>query len=390
MERSVSFGDDSKLASILKNIPAGAHCVVEGGHLTARVRHLTRSSGRRRLGGHKDQSYLVEVTDHPDPLPCEILRGPIEEDHQSQWAIVRPRLDELIDLPGQLTSTEHIYTIKYQPSETQRRSLALALDIAHRLASNVKRVRLAILIGDLGIPPSLRGSLKWVLPEAYKTMLSDAGVYDDVHIYSEAACRNQGKRRLLDPQKSVFENCAKAEQIYKEQGYTLFRDPLSGSLSLRSDYALQKLREFPHQVAVTKDAATPTCGLILAGKLLSIAREGFTHFLSVYDEADDARIRRKNIDGFIIFAHMAYNTRLDAVLCTSNTVGHVKHPPKLDEFSSDEIKSAGQLSGIQELYELTYQRNLDPGPEFIDAMSSRSCCTYSPTRSHHENNIEET
>jgi hypothetical protein len=373
MDSSSIVSADSKLGRVLQRIPPNARCVVEGGHLTARVEHVHD----RRLRNRKDGCYLVVATDHPAPLSGEILRGAYKkEDDRIQWVVIRPELDQVIDLPDRSTGVGDVYTVTYEPSETQQRSLRLALDLARQLSARVNRIRVAILIGDLDIPPSLRPSLEWLIPESYKAMLDETGLRSSVHLYSEAACRNQGKRRLLDPRKERFEHRETAEQIYKEHGYTLFRDFGYGALYLSSDYALQRLLEFPYLVAVTKDAKTATCGLILAGKLLSISKDGFTHFLSVYDEDDDARIRRKNIDGFLIFAHMIPEHQLNVVLCTFNTVGGLEQQPKIDEISSDEIKRPGRLKGgLDELLEITRKKNRVPGLNFIDVMSPGAYCS---------------
>jgi len=375
MNNSLAPDSDSRLDHALHRIPLDAQCVVEGGHLTVRIEHM-RGLHDRQLRGQKDGCYLAVVTDHPDALPGEILRGASKEDGPIEWVVILPEIGQVIDLPARSMGVGDVYTITYGPSETQQRSLRVALDFARQLSTRVKRVRLAILIGDLDIPPALRHhNLEWLLPESYKAMLDEAGLRSEVHLYSEAACRNQGKRRLLDPRKKNFEKRDTAEQIYKEHGYTLFQDFRYGSFNLCSDYALQKLSEFPYLVAVTKDAKTCTCGLILAGKLFSISKEGFTHFISIYDEADDARIRRKNIDGFLIFSYLVPERCVDAILCTSNTVGRLEQQPKVDEISSDQIRKPGALSGLQELLELTRKKNLVPGLGFVDVMSPGACCS---------------
>lgn len=365
---------DSKLGDALARVPPNARCVVEGGHITIRSQRLN-STIDRQLAGRKDGCYFVAVTGHPDPLPAEVMRDSAGQEDHALFVLLRPKTNEELSLPDRASGVGDVYRVTFEPTTTQLGSLRVALKAARQLRDSVEQVQLAIFIGDLEVPPPLRNSLDWALPEAYQSAISEAGMDADVRLYSEAACRNQGKRRLLDPRKAAFESTEEAERIYREHGFTLVRQDLGGALSLCSDFALE-LREFPFLVAVTKDVKTPTCGLILAGKLLAITKEGFTHFISVYDEADDARIRRKNIDGFLIFAYLVLNSRLAAILCTLKTVGRLERRQEIDVLSSESINGRGLHGSRQELLYLTDRKNLQPGLHFVGPLSPTDCSNH--------------
>jgi len=367
---------DTRLQEILDDFPPDAAVIVEGGHLTLeveRVRDLSAEVGQ----AEEDRLLLLDLDPASPSLHGELER--INLPNGKVWGVLTSD-SRLLDQLGRFTPGKRAaYRVRFSPTETQEASLELALECHRRLAGQVRRLEVAILIGNLTVQNGeiRKRLLELCLPKSYRRLFAEYGVGDAYELFSEATCRNLGRNKLLDPRKKLLEDRDLAAKAYRERGYTILREEGHGNYYLASDHVLTR-GYHPPLVALTKREGTPTCGLILAGKLLSMARQRFTHFLSVYDLHDDPSIDRKNLDGSIIFGHLAGDLALEVVLCTTNTVGGQRHVLHLDRFGRDELRRGGSLGDHRQLAYQALRRC--PDHELLAGEAAPdTCCTLLPT-----------
>ncbi len=332
----------------IDTLPGDARPIVEGGHFTIRKRLVPPRDPVLRSA--PDRLFLVdlrpECSDAPG-LPGEIARGPQASDSLDVSAV--------LDLPpgaeldaGSRPEILFAYQLDFAPSATELASFVQALDAGVEARSRGFSVGAALFLGDRVLPPFVRAELpaERFLPASYREEIARHGFSGSFRIYSESVCRNRGKERL-DRHRTEILDPVRREEVYRRRGYTLFEEPAgSGIYFLAADARLDR-GDSPAGgtvVALTKQAKTPTCGLILAGKLGRISRNGWTHLLSIYDEADDPRIAEKNADGMVIAACLGRDLGLAADFVTIRP-GRVRH----DRFRSAEIAAPGALASAAAL-----------------------------------------
>ena len=367
----------SALTEALNCVPSTARVVVEGGHYGIDVADI----GFGRLPGviikyMPDTSILLRLCREEPPLPFELMRIPLKDEKSLVWAVVCLPEGESLDL-SRIGSLANAYRLEYRPSPTQIQSLHNALEVGHQLSRKGVYVETAILVGDRHLPQPIRGDLSWLVPTSYRELLESYGISENMRLYSEAACRNKGQDRVLDPWTSLIRRGEDWPAIYQKYGFSIIRNAINQSYYLTSDYIVDELMEFPFVVALTKEKRAPTCGLILAGKFYSMFQSGITHFISNYDMADDPMIRRKNIDGMLISSYLIDNFDFEAMFWTSRTIGGRQGPPVVECFSSSEFRRPGRFGSLDDLLESTRRENNFPGFDFVERLCSDSCF---PTR----------
>ncbi|HXU33165.1 MAG TPA: hypothetical protein VN851_21570 [Thermoanaerobaculia bacterium] len=336
------------IASWIDTLPADARVVVEGGHFTIRKRSVPAREPILRSA--PDRLFLVELDPNASDVPAlpgEIARGPRVSDSSDLSAILDLGAGAELDVRAH-PAILHAFQLDFAPSATELASFVQALDAGRQVRGRVAAVGAALFLGDRVLPPFVRAVLaaERFLPAAYQEEIERSGFSEAFQIYSESVCRNRGKERL-DRYREGIVDPAKREATYRQRGFTLFEDPLdSGIYFLAADVLLDRPRSsaVAPLIGLTKQAKTPTCGLILAGKLGRMSRDRWTHVLSVYDEADDPRIAEKNADGMVIFSCLGNDTGLAADFLTLRP-GRVQH----DRFRAGEIAKPGLLASGEEL-----------------------------------------
>lgn len=363
----------SALTEALNRVPSTARVVVEGGHYGVNVAEI----GFGRLPGMvvnyaSDTAILLRLRRDEPPVPFEIMRIPLKDEKNLSWAVVCPPENESLDL-SRIDSLANAYRVEYRPSPTQIQSLHNALEVGHQLSRKGIYVETAVLVGDLRLPQPVRGDLGWLIPASYRELVELYGISENVHRYSEAACRNKGQDRVLDPWTSLIRRGGDWQKIYQNRGFSVLRNAINQSYYLTSDYIVEELLDFPFVVALTKEKRAPTCGLILAGKFYTMFQSGITHFIANYDIADDPMIRRKNIDGMLISSYLIDNFDFEAMFWTSRTISSGQGHPVVECFSSSEFRRPGRFGSLDNLLESTRRKNNFPGFDFVGRLCSDSC-----------------
>lgn len=186
--------------------------------------------------------------------------------------------EEVIDVPGS-------GPFWAATTETTRRCIALAAEEVHRVRASGCAAHVGLMVGDLAVPSGQRQTGGgWAIPGSYRVILREHDLsVDDVVVWGEAYCRNQGKRRLLDEARRRH---ASAEQTYAAWGWALLRD--AEGIRLASDSSLDWDGDV--RAAVLTRGVTPLCPLVFAGLKRAIFQAGYARHVAIYARADDAWI----------------------------------------------------------------------------------------------------
>lgn len=182
---------------------------------------------------------------------------------------------EAVDVPG-------AGAWRAATSDTTRASFARAADEVVRLRACGEAARLGMMVGDLALAGGARpAGAAWALPQSYRAILSSRGLSDaDVNVWGEAACRNLGRRRLLD---AARHRHASAPLSYAAWGWALLWD--ADGIRLASDASLEWDGDV--RAAVLTRGVAALCPLVFAGLKEAIFRAGYRRHVAIYARADD-------------------------------------------------------------------------------------------------------
>lgn len=370
-----------ELTAELNSIPPKARVLLEGGNFTIQVRRLP-DGGRRpdTLPYLPNAGYLLYLPRSDGPVKYEVAREPDDtKDGLWDWSFVVPPEGCSVPLTGLSTSRE-VHRVDYVPSASQLATWKRVLDLAAALRGRVASVGVGVFVGDLHVPPPVRSAANAILPTEYTTELKRRSLDTKAQLFSEAYCRNVGKRRALRTIDDTLRSIDAREQAFREYGYAAYRNPLNKALYLSSDTILSECDDFPYLVAITKDRNVPSCGLIIAGKFAEVARRGYTHFLSNYDRSDDPNIRRKNIDGAMIASHLMPKVELHAILWTTEPMGNSSRQ-RFESYDFRRLRGPGSYRTVEELIEHTLEMNRLPGLHVANERCPVTCSPTPPARS---------
>jgi len=169
-----------------------------------------------------------------------------------------------------------------ETSETTRRCVAAAAEEVQSLRAVGTVARLGLMVGDLALPAGKRASgAAWGLPATYQAVLREHDLSAaDVVIWGEAACRNLGRRRLLDAARHRY---ASGRASYATWGWALLR--AGDGIRLVSDASLDWDGDV--RAAVLTRGPAALCPLVFAGLKEAIFRAGFSRHVAIYARADD-------------------------------------------------------------------------------------------------------
>ena len=345
--------------------PSGTRVILEGGYYTIRPRRWTRNA----LEGPR--SFYFEVIAGTPRLPFEIFRCAVSNDVGREWIVLVMPERESLPVPNGLPSGR-VMTFD-PPTETELISFNTAVGIAARLRDNGNRVSFALLVGDLALPPELRHPLTWVLPQAYKEILTSS---PNTVLLTESRCRAIAAKRIVKAAKKTLRSADDLARLYQDAGCCVFEGALvdEGALYLAADVLLDSRMTANPVIALTKDSSKPACAATIAGKLRALlGRErGRTYHIACYDTADDPDIRNKNLEAMIVAASFFGDMDVDAQMVTSNN-GHVTH---LDRLTTAEVRKRGLRTDYQELLLATSREGRHYGLDFVLSASSTDCCVY--------------
>lgn len=356
-----------QIESALESMPTTSRLVLEGGCITAQTTDMLLNRSSDPILEHEaNTAYALRTTADCPVLPGEVTRTS-EDSDGGIWITIKLAPAETLDV-DQLGVLNEFIKISYSPTETQLATLQRMVDIATGLKGRFADVNIAVFYGDLNLSEPLRGNPKLFLPEPYEEALAE---FDKPIILSEKACRNLGKRK-------VFEEIGKIEKrhgsrkIYEQYGFAIMREEGIRTKYLVSDYIIDNLLDMPYAVGITKGSGgKPTCGIILAGRLVQLSRFGFTHIISNYDRNDDIRIHRKNVEGSLIAGYLLPKVDMRTILWTTHTLNNeVRH--LVDNFDLTELRQPGD-GEYQDIVKKARKRNYHPTINLIDACNEDTC-----------------
>lgn len=207
----------------------------------------------------------------PDPRPIMVEAG-----HYTLSSRGNDAETEAVDVPG-------AGRWRGATSETTRRCFALAAEEVRRLRAAGSPARLGLMVGDLALPGGSRPTgASWAVPGSYRALLVERGLDADadVDVWGEAACRNLGRRRLLDVAR--HRNVPGAAS-YAAWGWALLRD--ADGIRLASDASLEWDGDV--RAAVLTRGLAALCPLVFAGLKEAIFRADYRRHIAIYARADD-------------------------------------------------------------------------------------------------------
>ncbi len=366
----------SSIEKYLDSIAIDSKTLIEGGHFTVEVAPLDRDSesSQKNPSNILEMLLIIQSTDPIPELRQTILDIKPTSDNPKYRVVAKMTNEEVARLAEKI-GYKNIFKVSCPVSDTQFITLRDALKACAYLSANGHKVSLGILIGDIQLPTWSRANLKWLLPENYREEIDRFGQSESVELISEAACRNQGKRRILDKQKKKFLDSKSCEEIYKKDGYSVFRNQKNKALYLTSDYIMESYGSFPYVIGLTKDEFTTTCALILAGKLYSLFKKGYNNIVCMYDECDDNQIYRKCLDGALIASYLVPDITISVLLWITKTYGSNKKISRDREIDLSKLCKPGKLKSVDDLLNETRKANKFPGFDHIDPFCSEMCIT---------------
>lgn len=335
---------------------------IEGGHYTIYVEPLSERlvNQYRRTG--RQELFLIYSREPLALVEAVVVATKLEKKNGVHKTLVRFCMEEAHEFQASV-SPMAVFWINRSVSATQCETLRLALQAYTYLCNRgLQQATVGILIGDLVVKQYLTGTFKqlrenmhWLLPDVYRQELAMYQLPSkNLMLHSEARMRNQGSDKLL--RKFQKKANGQGSQIYRERGCGTLVHQETEALYMAADYVLDRddLFHTSAVVGVTKGKdehgrTPPSCGLILAGQLYAVAREGYRHMISIYHENDDPSIRRKNLDGAMIAAYMSENIELKLLILT--LLDRFKRKDKAIMLDLGQIPSPGRLAAFSELAE---------------------------------------
>lgn len=277
--------------------------ILDAGHYQISSTQIALEGEKVTLPARKDRAYLI--TTKPGKALSDINWEGMGEFRQfsggpnktTGYILMRPNAAFSLS-PVQCDAIADIQALDFPPSDTELGTLRYGLS-----QSNKPIHKVAILVGDVGLPSEVTRYVTMFVPESYRALLAKYGD-PELLLVSERQMRNKVSKPIDQKIRAI-----KTEEAVKV-GY----DATGFMVCANEAGQLALVRTMLDDVPL--GGASPSCAAKSAGMQAFLRSQGFLNVVSVYDSQDDPLIEAKKAGGTVIDAwlHPEENMATDLVI----------------------------------------------------------------------------